>query len=147
MRRASAKRAIWGTPGPRNPTKPPRADFSHAVLTGADLTEAKICGYFYGTKLDGVSLVRADLSHSTFLGPKFYEMTFAGANMNGANLSDCQISSASFFKADCTETDFSRTVVTDVRIMGCKFGGDRFRGAEIDKSMFTPDKPFCRRPT
>jgi uncharacterized protein YjbI with pentapeptide repeats len=60
MRRASAKRVIWGTPGPRAPSEPPRADFSHAVLRNADLTEARICGYFYGTKLAGASLVRVD---------------------------------------------------------------------------------------
>src|SRR5450631_749767 len=86
LRRASAKRVIWGTPGPRDPSEPPRADFSHAVLRDADLTEARICGYFYGTKLVGASLVQADLSHSNFLGPKHYEMSFSTAKLRGAKL-------------------------------------------------------------
>ena len=94
LRRASAKQVIWGMPGARAPLEPPRADFSHAVLHDADLTEANICGFFYGTKLVGASLVRADLCHSTFLGPKHYEMTFSGAQMRGAKLRHCQISCA-----------------------------------------------------
>jgi uncharacterized protein YjbI with pentapeptide repeats len=57
LRRVSAKRVEWGTPGPRDPSEPARADFSHAVLRDADLTEARICGHFYGTKLVGASLV------------------------------------------------------------------------------------------
>jgi uncharacterized protein YjbI with pentapeptide repeats len=47
LRRASAKRVIWGSAGPRDPLEPPRADFSHAALHNADLTEAKVCGFFY----------------------------------------------------------------------------------------------------
>jgi uncharacterized protein YjbI with pentapeptide repeats len=53
----------------------PPADFSHAVLHDADLTEARICGSFRGTKLTRASLVRANLSLSDFLGPLHYEMS------------------------------------------------------------------------
>jgi uncharacterized protein YjbI with pentapeptide repeats len=140
LRRASAKRVIWGMPGARAPLEPPRADFSHAVLHDADLTEANICGFFYGTKLVGASLVRADLCHSTFLGPKHYEMTFSGAQMRGAKLRLCQISSATFFNADCTDTDFSHTVFSDVRMNGCNLSGACFRNAEFEQWMITPDQ-------
>jgi uncharacterized protein YjbI with pentapeptide repeats len=140
LRRASAKGVKWGTPGPRDPSEPPRADFSHAVLRDADLTEARICGYFYGAKLIGASLVQADLSHSNFLGPKHYEMTFSGAQMRGAKLRHCQISSASFFNADCTNTDFSHTEFWDVCVEGCNLNGARFRGAVLERAIFSPDQ-------
>jgi uncharacterized protein YjbI with pentapeptide repeats len=138
MRRASAKRVIWGTPGPRDLSEPPRADFSHVVLRDADLTEARICGYFYGTKLVGASLVRADCCHSNFLGPKHYEMTFSGAQMRGAKLRHCQISSATFFNADCAGVDFSHTVFSDVRMDGCNLSDACFRNAEFERWMITP---------
>jgi uncharacterized protein YjbI with pentapeptide repeats len=140
IRRASAKRVIWGTPGPRDPAEAPRADFSHAVLNDADLTEAVICGYFYGTKLGGASVIKADLSHSEFLGPTHYEMSFAGANLSGAKLHDCRVSSVSFFNADCSKADFSRAIFSDVRMKGCILSRARFREAEIERTVFSPDQ-------
>jgi uncharacterized protein YjbI with pentapeptide repeats len=140
MRRASAKRTIWGTSGPRDPLEPPRADFSHAVLQDANLTEARIYGYFYCAKLVGASLVQADLSHSIFLGPKHYEMTFSRAKMRDAKLRHCQISSATFFNADCSEVDFSHTEFSDVRMKGCNLSGACFRDAKFEPWMITPDQ-------
>jgi uncharacterized protein YjbI with pentapeptide repeats len=138
MRRASAKRVIWGPSSRRAPLDSPRADFSHAVLRDADLTEARICGYFYGTKLVAASLVQADLSRSNFLGPKHYEMSFSGAQLTGAKLRHCQISSVSFFNADCSEADFSCTVLSDVRMKGCNLIGAIFREAEFERAVFSP---------
>ena len=126
LRRISAKQVVWGVPGPRSSLEPPRADFSHAVLRDANLTEARIYGYFYGAKLVGASLVQADLSHSNFLGPKHYEMTFSRAKMRDAKLRHCQISSATFFNADCSEVDFSHTDFWDVRMKGCNLRGACF---------------------
>ena len=140
MRRASARWLIWGTPNRRDPSEPLRADFSHAVLRDADLTEARICGYFYGTKLVGASLVRADLSHSKFFGPKHYEMSFSGALLIGAKLRHCDISSVSFFNADCSGADFSGTVFSDVRMAGCNLSSARFQGTEIERTTFSPDQ-------
>jgi uncharacterized protein YjbI with pentapeptide repeats len=131
LRRASARNVVWGTPGPRDPSAPPRADFSHAALHDADLTEARVCGYFYGTKLVRASLVRTDFSHSVFLGPKHYEMTFSGARMKGARLRHCQISSAAFLNADCAGVDFSNTVFSDVQMKGCNSSDACFRNVEF----------------
>lgn len=131
MRRASAKQVTWGTPGPRDPLEPPRADFSNTVFCDADLTGARICGYFYGTKLAGTGLVQADLSHSVFLGPKHYAMTFSGAQMKGAKLCHCQISSVTFFNADCTNIDFSHSNFWDVCMKDCNLSGARFRKAQL----------------
>jgi hypothetical protein len=138
MRRISAKRVIWGMPGPRDFIEFPRAEFSHAVLRDADLTEARICGFFYGTKLVGASLVQADLSHSNFLGPKHYEMSFSGAQLIGAKLRHCQISSVSFFNADCSETDFSYTVLSDVRMKGCNLIGAIFTRLNLSVQSSRP---------
>ena len=141
MRRVSAKRAEWGTPALRGSPQRSLADFSHAVLNSADLSEARICGYFYGTKLVGAFLVQADLSFSDFLGPKRYEMTtFSGAHLIGAKLRHCRISSASFFNADCSETDFSHSVFSDVRMNGCNLSRASFHGAEIEQTMFSADQ-------
>jgi uncharacterized protein YjbI with pentapeptide repeats len=141
MRRVSAKRAEWGTPALRGSPQRSLADFSHAVLNSADLSEARICGYFYGTKLRDASLVRADLSLSDFLGPKHYEMTtFSGAHLIGAKLRYCRISSASFFNADCSETDFSHSVFSDVRMNGCNLSRASFHGAELEQTMFSLDQ-------
>jgi uncharacterized protein YjbI with pentapeptide repeats len=138
MRRASAKRVIWGAPGRRGSARRSLADFSHTVLRDTDLTEARICGFFYGTKIGGASLVEADLSLSDFLGPKHYEMTFSGAQMRGAKLRHCQISSATFFNADCTDTDFSHTEFSDVQMTGCNLRGACFSNAEIQRWMLSP---------
>ena len=140
MRRVSAKRAEWGTPALRGSPQRSLADFSHAVLHNSDLSEARICGYFYGTKLRDASLVRADLSLSDFLGPKHYETSFSGAQLRGAKLHHCRISSASFFNADCSGVDFSRTVFSDVRMKGCNLSRASFHGAEIEQTMFSPDQ-------
>jgi uncharacterized protein YjbI with pentapeptide repeats len=138
MRRASAKQVEFGKPGRRGSARRSLADFSHTVLRDADL--ARICGFFYGTKLVGASLVQADLSHSNFLGPKHHEMTFSSAKLNGAKLRHCEISSATFFKADCTDTDFSHTVFSDVRMKGCNLSGACFRTAEFERWMIPPDQ-------
>jgi len=140
MRRASAKFAKWGNSTACKSTMHPQADLRHAVLTGADLTGARICGYFYGTKLGDSALMRADFSNSDFLGPSHYEMSFAGANLSDAKLSDCRISSASFFRADCSRADFSRTVFSDVRMKGCDLSGACFQEAEIEHLMLSSDQ-------
>jgi uncharacterized protein YjbI with pentapeptide repeats len=140
LRRTAAKRVIWGMPGRRGSARRSLANFSHTVLHDADLSEARICGFFYGTKMVGACLRRADLSFSDFLGPKYYEMTYSGAQMRGAKLRHCQISSATFFNADCTDTDFSHTVFSDVRMKGCNLSGACFRNAKFERWMITPDQ-------
>jgi uncharacterized protein YjbI with pentapeptide repeats len=140
LRRASAKQVIWGTPGPRDLLEPPRADFSHVALHDADLTEAKICGFFYGTKLVRARLCHADFSHSNFLGPKHYDTTFSSAQMIGARLRHCQISSVSFYNANCTEVDFSHSGFWDVRMKGCNLRGACFNNAAIQRWMLSPDQ-------
>jgi uncharacterized protein YjbI with pentapeptide repeats len=133
LRRASAKQVTWGMPDPRDPLEPPRADFSHAALHEVDLTEAKISGFFSGTKLFGACLCHADLSYSTFFGPKFCETTFTGAQMIGAKLRYCQISSARFYNSNCTEVDFSHSDFSDVRMEGCNLSGTCFSNATFER--------------
>jgi uncharacterized protein YjbI with pentapeptide repeats len=133
LRRASAKQVTWGTPGPRDPLEPPRADFSHAALHDADLTGATISGFFFGTKLVRTRLCHADLSYSNFLGPKFYETTFSGAQMIGAKLRHCQISSVSFYNANCTKVDFSHSDFSEVLMKGCNFSDACFLNATFDR--------------
>jgi uncharacterized protein YjbI with pentapeptide repeats len=139
MRQASAKRVRWGVPGRRESAERSTADFSHAVLHKADLSQAEVCGFFYGTKLVDSCLVGADLSLSDFMGnPRHVETTFSGAILSGAKLRDCRISSVSFFNADCFKADLSRSTFSDVRMKGCNLMGARFRGAEIERTVFPP---------
>jgi uncharacterized protein YjbI with pentapeptide repeats len=141
LRRASAKQVTWGTPGRRGSAERSLADCSHAALHNADLSEARICGFFYGTKFVGSCLVEADLSFSDFMGdPRHCETTFSAAQLSSAKLRDCLISSVSFFNADCSEADFSRSVFADVRAKGCNLSGARFQDAEIERTTFTPDQ-------
>jgi uncharacterized protein YjbI with pentapeptide repeats len=113
MRRVSAKGVVWGTTGRRGSARRSPADFSHAVLNDADLSEARIRGHFYGTKLARASLVNADRSLSDFPGPMHYEMNFSRAKLSGAKLRHCHISSANFSNADCAEVDFSHTLFSE----------------------------------
>jgi uncharacterized protein YjbI with pentapeptide repeats len=131
MRRTTAKRARWGTSGPRGSEENSPADFSHAVLLNADLSNAQVCGFFHGTKLRDASLLRADLSLSDFQGPHF-ETSFSGAQLNGALFRHCNISSTSFFNADCSGADFSYAAFSEVRMTGCNLRNACFHGAEID---------------
>jgi len=140
MRRASAKRVKWGISDHRGSPARFLADFRHTALNGADLTEAQICGYFYGTQMGGASLVRTDLSHSDLLGPMHHGMSFAGAQLHGAKMCDCRLSSVSFFNADCAGADFSLAILSDVRMKGCVLTRARFREAEIERTMFSPDQ-------
>jgi uncharacterized protein YjbI with pentapeptide repeats len=140
LRRVSAKRVEWGMLGRRGSARRSLADFSHAVLRDADLTEARICGFFHGTKMVGACLWRADLSFSDFLGPKYYDVSFSTAQLSGAKLRHCQISSATFFNADCTGADFSDTEFSDVRMKGCNLSGACFRNAKFEPWMITPDQ-------
>jgi hypothetical protein len=108
MRRASAKRVQWRTWGRRDSARRSLADFSHAFLHHADLSQARICGFFHGAKFVDSCLVEADLSFSDFMGsPKHYETTLSGANLRGAKLCDRPVSSVSFYNADCSNADFS----------------------------------------
>jgi uncharacterized protein YjbI with pentapeptide repeats len=138
MRRASARGAEWGTPGRRGSAKRSPCDFSHTVLNDADLSEARICGFFLGTGLARATLVRADLSSSDFLGPMHYEMNFSRANLSGARLRHCRISSANFANADCTGVDFSRSVFSEVIITNCDLRGAALRGTEFERAVFSP---------
>jgi uncharacterized protein YjbI with pentapeptide repeats len=140
MRRSSAKQVKWGTLGRRGSARRSLANFSHTVLHYADLSEARICGFFYGTKMVGACLRRADLSFSDFLGPKYYDVSFSTAQLSGAKLRHCQISSATFFNADCTGADFSHSDFRDVRMNGCNLSGARFRNAEFERWMISPDQ-------
>jgi uncharacterized protein YjbI with pentapeptide repeats len=140
MRRVSARLVKWGVPDYRGSLERSPADFGHTVLHDADLSEANVCGFFYGTKFRNACLKQADLSLSDFLGPSRYEMSFSGANLCGAKLHDCRISSASLFNADCAEADFFRTVFSDVRMKGCNLARARFQGTEIDRTTFSPDQ-------
>jgi uncharacterized protein YjbI with pentapeptide repeats len=148
LRRVSAKGVIWGTPGRRGSAIRSPADFSHTVLHDADLTEARICGSFYGTKLTRASLVRANLSLSDFLGPSHYEMSFSGANLSGAKLRHCYISSASFSNADCSGADFSHCVISEVAMKNCNLQGALFHKTEFERAVFSPHRisdPELRR--
>ena len=141
MRRVSAQRVELGSSGGSDSAERLTADFSHTILKNADLTNARICGYFYGTRLGEASLAQADLSFSDFIGPKYdFEMSFSGARLGGAKLRYCRISLASFYNADCSETDFSRSTFRDVKMKGCNLSRARFRGAEVKRTMFSPDQ-------
>jgi uncharacterized protein YjbI with pentapeptide repeats len=137
MRRVSAKRVEWGVAGHRGSAERSAADFSHAVLRDADLTEARICGHFYGTKLAGASLVHADLSLSDFMGPMHYEMNFSRANLSEAQLRHCHISSASFSNANCSGVDFSHAIFSEVRTEHGDFAGAIFHKAEFERAVFS----------
>jgi uncharacterized protein YjbI with pentapeptide repeats len=147
MRRVSAKRAEWGTPAPRGTAERSPADFSHAVLFDADLSEARICGFFYGTKLRDASLVRADLSFSDFQGPNC-ETSFSGAQSKDAAFRCCNISSTSFFQADCSGADFTYSVFSAVRMTSCRLRNACFHGAEVAGTTFSPDqtRDLCCQP-
>jgi uncharacterized protein YjbI with pentapeptide repeats len=133
LRRASAKQVTWGTPGPRDPLEVPRADFSHTSLHDADLSEAAISGFFYGTRLVRARLCHADLSYSNFLSPKFYETTFTSAQMIGAKFRHCQFSSVSFYNANCTEVDFSHSDFSDTQLKGCNLLASRFSSTSFQR--------------
>jgi uncharacterized protein YjbI with pentapeptide repeats len=135
LRRASAKQATWGVPNPQDPLDLPGADFSHAALHDADLTEAKLSGFFFDTKLFRTRLCHADLSYSTFFGPKFCETIFTGANLIGAKLRYCRISSAHFYNSNCTEVDFSHSDFADVRMKDCNLSGASFSNAIFERRV------------
>jgi uncharacterized protein YjbI with pentapeptide repeats len=138
MRRASARGAEWGTPGRRGSPRHSPCDFSHTVLNDADLSEARICGFFLGTKLARATLFRADLSFSDFLGPVHYETSFSQANLSGARLRHCHISSATFSNADCSGVDFSRSVFSEVIMANCNLRGAVLCGTEFERAVFSP---------
>ena len=140
MRRVSAKKIDWGNPDGRRAASHRRADLGHAVLSDSDLTEARICGDFYGTRLGSVSLMRADLSWSELLGPMYHEVSFAGAQLSDAKLRHCRISSVSFFHADCSGADFSHSMLSDVRMKGCDLNRASFRYAQIERTIFSAEQ-------
>ena len=135
MRRASAKRVIWGIPGERGSGTRSVADFSHAVLQHADLRNSRICGLFYGTKLARASLVGADFSLSDFAGPMHHDMSFAGTTLNNAKFRHCHISSATFANADCSGVDFSHSVFSNLILKDCNLTGAVFREAEFERTV------------
>ena len=142
MRRVSARRATWGTRDPRKSFFSSRADLSHTVFGDADLTNANICGYFFGANLRGARLVEANLSHSNFTGPMRCELTFAGTNLKASKLTDCLISCVSFFGADLSDTDFSR--FSDVIMKGCKLARARLEEATFDQRDISSAQMYRR---
>lgn len=101
--------------------------FHRADLTGADLTDATLAPFgktgfiehiwrteFLGAKLDGATLVRADLGH----------VLFAFASLKGADLTDARLTNA-----DLTGADFTGANLTGADFSDADVGGAVFKGA------------------
>ena len=141
MSRISARVAQWGIPGDRDSKDRVAADFRHTRLANADLTKARICGFFYESDLRYTSLKETDLSFSDFLGPNLsFDMNFSGARMRDAKLRHCRISNASFYNSDCRATDFFGTQFCDVNMNGCDLNFANFENAEVELTMFSLDQ-------
>jgi uncharacterized protein YjbI with pentapeptide repeats len=124
MRRVSARQVRWGVPDLRRSPDRLLVDFSHVALCDADLSGARVCGFFYGANLNGACARYADLSFSEFIGPKFgFEMSFFRTDLTGAQLNHCKMANVSFFNANCCEADFAGSSFTDVQIKRCSLKG------------------------
>jgi uncharacterized protein YjbI with pentapeptide repeats len=115
LRKALCKNVVWGWPSPSSFQPPskidgwdPKATFINTDLSITDFNDARVIGFFSGTRFSGSSLRGADLSHSQFAGARtFCETSFAGSDLTQARFNHASVNATYFRSAILKETDFS----------------------------------------
>jgi uncharacterized protein YjbI with pentapeptide repeats len=105
---------VWGWAGPSasvlTDDRPieETASFMHTDFRYAQVSRARVRGYFFDTSLQNASLVDADLSFSVFAGRPFENGTsFAGTRLIRTNFRDARITGARFKSALIQNADFA----------------------------------------
>lgn len=115
MRRALCNHVLWGWPSQSAPIPPPsidgwrpRATFINTDLSLSNFQEARVLGYFSGTRFSGATLHKTDLSYSEFDGIQYCcENSFAGSDVFGAKFRYATIEATNFRSARLYDLDFS----------------------------------------
>lgn len=115
MRRALCNRVVWGWPSQSSLKPPapidgwtPRATFINTDLSFSDFEDARVMGYFSGTRFSSASLRNTDLSHSDFAGTReVCENSFAGSDLMQTKFHYASINGTNFRFAHLNEPDFS----------------------------------------
>ena len=112
------------------------------ILDGAELSGADLHGLKGSLSLMNADLTGADMSHM-HLDHYWMGTDLSGANLSGADFSHSEINGLWFgYGADCTETDFSDTVINGRKKNAVVFSGSvlqktNFANAKIVKGDFT----------
>jgi uncharacterized protein YjbI with pentapeptide repeats len=115
LRRAFCDNVLWGWPSQSSFEPPaegaycrPRATFINTDLSLTNFDDARVIGYFSGTRFGNASLRRTDLSHSSFAGRKaFCETSFSGSDLIRTNFQYASIDAITFRLARLIDVDFS----------------------------------------
>jgi uncharacterized protein YjbI with pentapeptide repeats len=133
LRNANLTRAYHG--GQVQPLE--RCDF-----TGANLTEATLCGYvptevvFHQANLEGVNWNAGHLPGADFRGLNLARASFARADLTGAQLAGARLEEASLLTAnltgaDLTGADLRRAILIDANLSQATVDGADFAGANL----------------
>jgi uncharacterized protein YjbI with pentapeptide repeats len=141
LRRAVCNNVAWGWPSPSISIPPPsidgwspRASFINTDLSFSDFNDARVMGYFSGTRFSSASLRNTDLSHSDFAGVKYVcENSFAGSDLVQTKFLHALIEDTNFRFSNLNDPDFSFARIGT----GCTWPTSYVRRVEIEHS----DKP------
>ncbi|MGE9010686.1 pentapeptide repeat-containing protein [Leptospira interrogans] len=114
LRRALCNDVVWGWPSPLVLVPPPstdgwlpRATFINTDLSFSNFDNARVMGYFSGTRFGSSSLLDTDLSHSDFTGIKYVcENSFSASKLTRTRFKHASIESTNFRSARLCEVDF-----------------------------------------
>ena len=115
LRRAVCDNAVWGWPSPSIFIPPPsidgwspKASFINTDLSFSNFSNARVMGYFSGTRFSSASLRNTDLSHSNLAGVKYAcENSFAGSDLIQTKFNHASIEGTNFRFSTLTNPDFS----------------------------------------
>ena len=102
------------------------ADFSQALMHGAQLNHAKLRGArFVSAMMQGASADKADLTGATF--------TYA--RMEGASLVNATLLAASFVATQMQGTDLSEANLSDALLLDAQLQGAKLKGAKLNRAV------------
>jgi uncharacterized protein YjbI with pentapeptide repeats len=115
LRRSVCNNVVWGWPSSSASTPPPsidgwspRATFINTDLSFSDFSEARVMGYFSGTRFSSALLHNTDFSHSDLAGVQYVcENSFAGSNLARTKFHHASIEGTNFRFSKLTDPDFS----------------------------------------
>jgi uncharacterized protein YjbI with pentapeptide repeats len=107
--------------------------FEKVNLSGADLSQATLSGaHFFDSKLEGVSLVGADLSECDFTDCDLTTADLTKANMTRSRLWNSNLAGANLSEADMSSADFWNTRLHNIKLWHAVLYGAK----GISKSSF-----------
>ncbi|MEL7408657.1 MAG: pentapeptide repeat-containing protein, partial [Cyanobacteria bacterium J06558_2] len=112
-------------------------DLSYAVLTGANLSNARLTGVnLAGSDLRNANLRKVDLSNVNLTGANLAGADLSRANLTGANLADADLSGANLYGVTASQANFTNASMVNTKAHWGYFDEANFYRANLQQANF-----------